>query len=107
VLLFTCGEHAGGFGFVALTGFEFEIACAAGSGSSCPFGSPGYVGWTKWNDAGWPSTSTELTVMFGPLPSAVLPFVCAKSKLRSLRHCVERTWRLPWVPGRKLFAIAS
>ena len=59
VVLFTCGEHAGGFGFVALTGFEFETACAAGSGSSWPFGSPGYVGWTKWNDAGWPLTSTE------------------------------------------------
>jgi hypothetical protein len=40
-LLLTCGEHAGGFGFVALTGFEFETAWASGSGSLCPFGSPG------------------------------------------------------------------
>ena len=40
-LLPTWGEHAGGFGFVALTGFTFEIACAAGSGSSGPFGLPG------------------------------------------------------------------
>ena len=41
VSLLTCGEQAGGFGFVALTGFAFETACAAGSGSSWPFGSPG------------------------------------------------------------------
>ena len=40
-VLLTCGEQAGGFGFVALTGFVFETACAAGSGSFCPFGSPG------------------------------------------------------------------
>ena len=41
VSLLTCGEQAGGFGFVALTGFEFDTACAARSGSSWPFGSPG------------------------------------------------------------------
>ena len=91
VLLLTWGEHAGGFGFVALTGFEFDTACAAGSGSSWPFGSPGYVGWTNANAAGWPLISTELTVMSGPVPSAVCPFVCSKSKLRSLRHWVDLT----------------
>src|SRR5512143_492869 len=62
----TWGEQAGGFGFVALTGFTFETACASGSGSFCPFGSPGYVGWTNVNVAGCPPTVTELTVMLGP-----------------------------------------
>src|SRR5580765_7230257 len=103
----TCGEQAGGFGFVALTGFAFETACAAGSGSSWPFGSPGYVGWTNRNDAGVPLIATEFTVMFGPVPSAVCPFVCSKSKLRSLRHWVDFTWRSACVPGRNVFAIAS
>src|SRR3954470_4224796 len=88
LLLLTCGEHAGGFGFVALTGFTFETACAAGSGSSWPFGSPGYVGCLKVKVAGWPLISTEFTSMFGPVPSAVWPFVCSKSKLRSFRHRV-------------------
>ena len=37
----TCGEQAGGFGFVALTGFTFDTAWASGSGSSGPFGLPG------------------------------------------------------------------
>ncbi len=37
----TWGEQAGGFGFVALTGLTFDTAWARGSGSSCPFGSPG------------------------------------------------------------------
>ena len=106
-VLLTCGEQAGGFGFVALTGFVFETACAAGSGSSWPFGSPGYVGWTNLNDAGVPLTSTEFTIMFGPVPSAVCPFVCSKSKLSSLRHWVDRTWRSARVPGRNRFAIAS
>src|SRR5580765_1318600 len=36
-----CGEQAGGFGFDALTGFTVEAACASGSGSSGPLGSPG------------------------------------------------------------------
>jgi hypothetical protein len=107
VLSLTCGEQAGGFGFVALTGFEFETACAAGSGSSWPFGSPGYGGWTNRNDAGAPLISTELTVMSGPVPSVVCPFVCSKSKLRSVRHCVAFTWRSARVPGRNRFAIAS
>src|SRR5690349_1532196 len=35
------GAQAGGFGLVALTGLEFDAACAAGSGSSRPFGLPG------------------------------------------------------------------
>src|SRR3954452_1156241 len=86
--LVDCGLHAGGFGFVALTGFTVEAAWASGSGSSGPFGSPGYVGCTNLNDAGWPLTSTELTVMFGPVWPAlfVRMFVRSKSKLSSLRH---------------------
>src|ERR1051325_10811549 len=106
-LLVVCGEQAGGFGFVALTGFAFETACAAGSGSSWPFGSPGYVGCLKLKLAGWPLIVTEPTAMFGPVPSAVCPLVYSKSKLSSLRHCVEVTWRSACVPGRKRFAIAS
>jgi hypothetical protein len=51
--------------------------------------------------------STEFTVMFGPEPSAVCPFVCSKSKLSSLRHCVDFTWRSARVPGRNRFVIAS
>src|SRR3954465_10849377 len=63
---FTVGEHAGGFGLVALAGGGVPSARAAGSGSFCPLGSPGYVGCTKVNVAGWPLTLTEPTTMFGP-----------------------------------------
>src|SRR5262249_55965453 len=101
----TDGEQAGGFGFVALTGFTFEIACAAGSGSFWPFGSPGYVGWTNVKVAGWPFTVTELTVMFGPL--AALLELRSKSRLKSLRHCVATCVRSTCVPGRNVFDTVS
>ena len=38
--LLLIGAQAGGYGLVALTGFVFDAACASGSGSSQPFGSP-------------------------------------------------------------------
>src|SRR5436190_13424246 len=102
----TCGEQAGGFGLVALTGFTLEIAWAAGSASSWPFGSPGYVGCTNANVAGEPFTATELTAMFGP-EAEPLRDARSKSKLRSVRHCVERTVRSTCVPGRNRFVGAS
>src|SRR3954470_15444340 len=83
------GAHAGGFGLVAETGLEFDAACASGSGSSWPFGSPGYVGCLNVKVAGWPSIVTDCTDRFGPgtLTSATV-FVRSKSRLKSVRHCV-------------------
>ena len=107
VLFPTCGEHAGGFGLVTLTGLELETWWASGSGSLSPLGSPGYVGCTNVNVAGWPLTVTEFTVMFGPVPPAVWPFVRSKSKLRSVRHCVDFTCRSTWFPGRNMFVGVS
>src|ERR1700754_1911352 len=81
------GAHAGGFGLVALTGFVFDAACASGSGSSQPFGSPAYVGCLCANVAGTPSIVIDWIVMSGPGVAAVdeTLFLRSKSRLNSLR----------------------
>src|SRR3954452_12137468 len=86
---FTVGEHAGGFGFVALTGVVVPTACANGSGSACPLGSPGYVGCTEVKVAGCPLTLNPPTTMIAP--AAAFIDVRSKSTLRSVRHCVARS----------------
>ena len=102
------GAQAGGFGLVALTGFEFDAAWASGSGSSWPFGSPGYVGCLNVNVAGRPLTVTDCTVRSGPgVVVLVTSFVRSKSRLKSVRHCVARCWRSTCVPARKRFDGAS
>src|SRR4051794_469839 len=102
------GEQAGGVGVGALTGLLLEPACAAGSGSSGPFGFPGKVGCLNVNVAGWPLIRTELTVMFGPgTVVLVIVFERSKSRLNSLRHCVAVCARSTWVPGRNRFVCAS
>src|SRR3954463_11942019 len=104
VLLPTWGEHAGGFGFVALTGFAFETAWAAGSGASGPVGSPGDAGCANLKAAGCPSTVTESTVRLGPL---TFVFVRSKSRLKSVRHFDARCVRSTRLPGRNTFVGAS
>src|SRR5215470_2423661 len=81
------GEQAGGSGLLSgpPTGLVCDASCAAGFGSSCPFGSPGYVGWTKLNPAGSPFTVTEPTVMSGP--ASVLADCRSKTRLKLVRHC--------------------
>ena len=103
------GAHAGGFGLVALTGFVFDAACASGSGSSGPFGLPGKLGWACRNVAGTPSIVIDWTVMSEPGTAAVLEMLLlrSKSRLNSLRHCVDFCISSTCVPGRNLFVTAS
>ena len=86
------------------TGLSCDASCAPGLGSSCPFGSPAYVGWTNVNRAGRPLMLTELTVMSGP--SLALPEWRSKSRLKLVRHCVARSVSSTRLPGRNLFAVA-
>src|SRR3954468_5208156 len=87
VLAAAGGAQAGGSGLLALTVAFRPASCACGSGSSWPFGSPGYVGCTNLKVAGWPLIRTEFTVMSGPA-AAAFGFLRSKSTLKSFRHCV-------------------
>src|SRR3954465_1027178 len=84
----SCGVQAGGFGLVALTGLFCDARCASGSGSSGPFGSPGYAGAMKRHVAGWPSTVIDWIVRLGPFAASFPGVERTKSRLKSLRHCV-------------------
>jgi hypothetical protein len=102
------GAQAGGFEFSSLIGIALPARCASSSGSSWPFGSPGYVGWTNSNVAGCPSIVIELTVMSEPGALSLDVLLCAsKSRLKSVRHCVERCVSSTWLPGRKRLSTAS
>src|SRR4051812_5150370 len=87
------------------TGFSSPAACARGSGSFWPFGSPGYVGCTNAKFAGLPFTNTALTARFGP--SVVFADDRSKSRLKSVRHCAARSVCTTCVPGRKRFDSVS
>src|SRR5215510_11559845 len=82
------GVQAGGSGLCSgpPTGFAWDASCAAGLGSLGPFGSPGYVGWTNANLAGWPFTVTEPTVKSGP--ALLFRDVRSKSRLKLDKHCL-------------------
>src|SRR5215469_13478056 len=103
LVLGSSGEQAGGSGLCAgpPTGLACDASWAAGFGSFCPLGSPGYVGWTNVNDAGRPSTLTESTCMCGP--SAVLAERLSKSRLKLVRHFEARSVSDTRLPGRKVF----
>ncbi len=102
----SCGEQAGGNGLFdgPPTTRSSEAWCARGSGSFRPFGSPGYVGCLKANFADSPLTNTRPTFMCGPPANAE---VRSKSRLKLVRHCVARSVRTTWLPGRNLLVTAS
>jgi hypothetical protein len=60
------------------------------------------------NVAGCPLTVIEPTVKSGPGTVVLATELCrSKSRLKSLRHCVERCCRSTCVPGRKRLVRAS
>ena len=58
------------------------------------------------NDAGVPLTLTDRTVMSGPA-FGIAADLRSKSRLKLVRHCVARSVRTTWLPGRNVFAAAS
>ena len=101
------GEHAGGSGLWRgpPTGLACDASWAAGFGSACPLGSPGYVGWTKRHRAGRPSTLTERTFMSGP--ALRLADRRSKSRLKLVRHFVARSVSTTRLPGRNVLVFES
>jgi hypothetical protein len=61
------------------------------------------------NVAGWPLIVTESTVMLGPgwLVLFDMLFERSKSRLNSLRHCVECCSRSTCVPSSRVLLTAS
>jgi hypothetical protein len=61
------------------------------------------------NVAGTPSIVIDEIVMSGPGVAAVLEmlFLRSKSRLNSLRHCVDCCVSSTWLPGRSLLVTAS
>ena len=57
------------------------------------------------NDAGWPFTRTEVTVMSGP--AALFTDLRSKSRLKLVRHWVARSVSVTWLPARNVLAVAS
>src|SRR4051812_21186165 len=104
----SAGAHAGGVGLAALMGVLRPVRCASGLGSSGPLGLPGYVGCLNSNVAGRSLTVIDWTVMSVPgTVVLVMLFFLSKSRLNSLRHCVERCRRSTCVPGRSRLVLAS
>ena len=83
------GAHAGGFGLVALTGFEFDARVRERIGIVLPVRVARVGRLLEVKVAGWPLIVIDVTVMFGPgVVVLVTLFVRSKSRLKSVRHCV-------------------